>query len=173
MTSVIDYHRLQSCIICYCTDWVVLAIGNQSFQVQLKMLEDTLWGERGLIATGAPLKMTLKDFQARTQIGILNLINVMGSIQAVGVLIQNPTKVSFYFRFLVLLKFNRNKFKYLNTHYSKSQIFVQKFNFDKTPTFSRVFHPNFFLTIFLVKSKLSTDKKSKTAAFSRVFTKNN
>ena len=29
-------------------------------------------------------------------------------------------------------------------HYSKSQIFVQKFNFDKTPTFSRVFHSNFF-----------------------------
>ena len=25
-------------------------------------------------------------------------------------------------------------------HYSKSQIFVQKFKFDKTPTFSRVFH---------------------------------
>ena len=31
-----------------------------------------------------------------------------------------------------------------STHYSKSQIFVQKFNFDKPPTFSRVFHPNFF-----------------------------
>ena len=31
-----------------------------------------------------------------------------------------------------------------DTHYSKSQTFVQKFNFDKTPTFSRVFHPNFF-----------------------------
>ena len=30
------------------------------------------------------------------------------------------------------------------SHYSKSQIFVQKFNFDKTPTFSRVLHPNFF-----------------------------
>ena len=30
------------------------------------------------------------------------------------------------------------------THYSKSQIFVQKFNFDKTPTFLRVFHPKFF-----------------------------
>ena len=29
-------------------------------------------------------------------------------------------------------------------HYSKRQNFVQKFNFDKTPTFSRVFHPNFF-----------------------------
>ena len=27
------------------------------------------------------------------------------------------------------------------THYLKSQIFVQKFNFDKTPTFSRVFDP--------------------------------
>ena len=30
------------------------------------------------------------------------------------------------------------------SHYSKSQIFVQKFNFDKTPTFSRVFHPKYF-----------------------------
>ena len=29
-------------------------------------------------------------------------------------------------------------------HYSKSQIFVQKFSFDKTPTFSRVFRPNNF-----------------------------
>ena len=56
-----------------------------------------------------------------------------------------------------------------STHYSKSQIFVQKFNFDKTPTFSRVFLPKFFLTIFLVKSKLSTAKKSKTTTFSRVF----
>ena len=27
------------------------------------------------------------------------------------------------------------------SHYSKSRIFVQKFNFDKTTTFSRVFHP--------------------------------
>ena len=54
------------------------------------------------------------------------------------------------------------------THYSKSQIFVQKFNFDKAPTFARDFHP-IFLTIFLVKSKLSTAKKSKTTAFSRVF----
>ena len=29
-------------------------------------------------------------------------------------------------------------------HYCKSQIFVQKFNLDKNPTFSRVFNPNFF-----------------------------
>ena len=35
------------------------------------------------------------------------------------------------------------------THYSKSQICVQKFNFDKFPTFSRVFHPIFW-TIFLI-----------------------
>ena len=34
------------------------------------------------------------------------------------------------------------------THYSKSQIFVQKFNFDKTPTFSRVFNANFFWQFF-------------------------
>ena len=36
----------------------------------------------------------------------------------------------------------------LLTHYSKSQIFVQKFNFDKTPTFSRVFHPKIFWQFF-------------------------
>ena len=29
-------------------------------------------------------------------------------------------------------------------HYSKSQIFVQKFNFDQTPTISRVFTQIFF-----------------------------
>ena len=54
-------------------------------------------------------------------------------------------------------------------HYSKSQIFAQKFNFDQKPTFSRVFHSSFFLTIFLGQSKLSTVKKSKTTTFSRVF----
>ena len=32
----------------------------------------------------------------------------------------------------------------IESHYSKSQIFVQKFNFNKTPTFSRVFHQKFF-----------------------------
>ena len=42
------------------------------------------------------------------------------------------------------------------THYSKSQIFVQEFK-------------KKILTIFLVKSKLSTAKKSKTTTFSRVF----
>ena len=41
------------------------------------------------------------------------------------------------------------------------------------PNIFTSFSHNFFLTIFLVKSKLSTAKKSKTAAFSRVFTQNN
>ena len=46
---------------------------------------------------------------------------------------------------------------------------VQKFNFDKNPNIFTSFSPKIFLTIFLVKSKLSTAKKSKTAAFSWVF----
>ena len=37
---------------------------------------------------------------------------------------------------------------YALKHYLKSQIFVQKFYFDKTPTFSRVFQPNFFDNFF-------------------------
>ena len=53
-------------------------------------------------------------------------------------------------------------------HYSKSQIFLQKFNFDKTLRFHEFIIQNFF-DIFLVKSKLSTAKKSKTTTFSRVF----
>ena len=39
---------------------------------------------------------------------------------------------------------NSRSFVYIQatqSHYLKSQILVQKFNFDKTPTFSRVFHP--------------------------------
>ena len=35
-----------------------------------------------------------------------------------------------------------------HVQYSKSLIFVQKFNLDKTPTFSRVFHPIFFFDNF-------------------------
>ena len=55
------------------------------------------------------------------------------------------------------------------SHYSKSQIFVQKFNFDKNPNIFTSFSPNFFFSIFLVKSKLSTAKKFKTTTLSRVF----
>ena len=48
---------------------------------------------------------------------------------------------------------------------------AQKFNFDQNPTFHEFFIPNFFDN-FLVKLKLSTAKKIKTAAFSRVFSQN-
>ena len=57
-----------------------------------------------------------------------------------------------------------------NAHYSKSQFFVQKFNFDKWqyPNIFTSFSPKFFWAIFLVKSKLSTAKQSKTTTISRV-----
>ena len=48
-------------------------------------------------------------------------------------------------------------------HYSKGQFFVQK------PRHFTSFSPKNFLTIFLVKSKLSRAKQSKTTSFSRVF----
>ena len=51
------------------------------------------------------------------------------------------------------------------THYSKSQIFVQKINFDKTPTFS----PKISLKLFLVQSKLPSAIMSRPVAFSRFF----
>ena len=54
-------------------------------------------------------------------------------------------------------------------HYSKSHFFVQKFNFDQKPNIFKSFSPKFILTIFLVKSKLPTAKKSKTTTISRVF----
>ena len=43
-----------------------------------------------------------------------------------------------------------------DAHYSISQIFVQKFKFDKKPNIFTSFSPQIFLTFFLVKSKLST-----------------
>ena len=46
---------------------------------------------------------------------------------------------------------------------SKNSILTKPQHFHEFST------PNFFVTTFLVKSKLSTAKKSKTAAFSRVF----
>ena len=73
----------------------------------------------------------------------------------------------------IIVIFNRRKNIHIsfneNTHYSKSQFFVQKFNFDKTQTFPRVFHPIFFWQFFSWNPKLSTAKKSKTTTFSRVF----
>ena len=47
--------------------------------------------------------------------------------------------------------------------------FCPKIQFWQNPNIFTSFSPKFFLTIFLVKSKLSTAKKSKTTTFSRVF----
>ena len=56
-----------------------------------------------------------------------------------------------------------------SSHYSKSQIFVQKFNFDKTPTFLQVFQPNFFWQFFSWNQSCQQLKKPNTTTFSRVF----
>ena len=54
------------------------------------------------------------------------------------------------------------------TLFEKSN-FCPKIQFWQNPNIFTSFSPNFFLTIFLVKSKLSTAKKSKATTFSRVF----
>ena len=55
----------------------------------------------------------------------------------------------------------------------KNSNFCPKSQFWRNSNILTNFSPKFFLTSFLVKSKLSTAKKSKTAVFSRVFTQNN
>ena len=57
-----------------------------------------------------------------------------------------------------------------NTHYSKSHIFVQKSNFDKTPTFSRVFHPKFFWQFFSYNQSCQQLKSPKPRLFHEFFT---
>ena len=48
----------------------------------------------------------------------------------------------------LLRKRGKHSQDFFTTHYYKSQIFVQKFIFDKKPTFSRDFHPKFFWQFF-------------------------
>ena len=54
------------------------------------------------------------------------------------------------------------------TLFEKSN-FCPKIQFWQNPNIFTSFSPKFFFTIFLVKSKMSTAKKSKTTTFSRVF----
>ena len=61
----------------------------------------------------------------------------------------------------------------VSPHYSKSQIFVQKFNFDKTPTFSRVFHPKFFWQFFSWNQSCQQLKSPKPQHFHEFFTHKN
>ena len=57
-----------------------------------------------------------------------------------------------------------------NFHFSKSQIFVQKFNFDKTPTFSRVFHHKNFWLFFWWNQSCQQLKNPKPQHFHEFFT---
>ena len=58
-------------------------------------------------------------------------------------------------------------------HYSKSQIFVQKFNFDNPPTFSRVFQPKFFWQFFSWNQSCQQLKSPKPQHFHEFFTQKN
>ena len=60
--------------------------------------------------------------------------------------------------------------RYVKSHYSKSQIFVLKFNFDKTPTFSRIFHPNFFYNFSREIKVVNSLKSPKPQHFHEFFT---
>ena len=64
----------------------------------------------------------------------------------------------------------RNKLEKKKITISFSKLIFHIFNFSRqNVTIFASFSSKFFLTIFLVKSKLSTAKKSKTTTFSRVF----
>ena len=58
-------------------------------------------------------------------------------------------------------------------HYSKSQIFVQKFNFDNTPTCSRVFHQKFFWQFFSWNQSCQQLKSPKPQHFHEFFIQKN
>ena len=68
--------------------------------------------------------------------------------------------------FCAIFRFWRNC--HSRTLFEKS-IFCPKIQFWENPNIFTSFSPQIFLTIFLVKSKLSTAKKPKTTTFSRVF----
>ena len=69
--------------------------------------------------------------------------------------------------FISIVKFFQNKV-WLLTLFEKSN-FCPIIQFWQNPNIFTSFSPKFFLTIFLVKSKLSTAKNSKTTTISRVF----
>ena len=74
-----------------------------------------------------------------------------------------------------LLRFARNLFQQQGQHTLRKVKFLSRNSILTKPEHFHEFLTRIFLTIFLVKSKLSTAKKSKskTAAFSRVFAQNN
>ena len=58
----------------------------------------------------------------------------------------------------------------IRTHYSKSQFFVQKVNFDKSPTFSRVFHKKCFWQFSSWNQSCQQLKSPKLQHFREFFT---
>ena len=68
----------------------------------------------------------------------------MASAKKAGQLRPSTVCIHLSIILIGMVNFAAQFFIWNKTHYSKSQSFVQKFNFDKTPTFSRVFHPKFF-----------------------------
>ena len=84
-------------------------------------------------------------------------------VQSIGVLFQ--------VRNLKFIMFeNHSKKSYFTTLRAKRA--TTKYQYWQKSKHFHEFFTQIFLTIFLVKSKFSTAKKSKTAAFSRVFTPN-
>ena len=88
---------------------------------------------------------------------VVNKMRIMENERIHNIILENTKHKTLFSVNLFSLKFSHN---------SKSQIFVQKFNFYKILT---SFSPQIFVANFLVKSKLSTAKKSKTRTFSRIF----
>ena len=82
---------------------------------------------------------------------------------------KNKTDTFCYSCDLKINELRRSKilWKFLKKTFRNS-IFCPKIQLWQNPNIFTSFSPNFF-TIFLVKSKLSTAKKSKTTTFSRVF----
>ena len=83
---------------------------------------------------------------------------------------KRPTKQTIMYFFLVIME-KENVLLFVThiiTLFEKS-CFCPKIQFRQNPNIFTSFSPKIFLTIFLVISKLSTAKKSKTTTFSRVF----
>ena len=81
------------------------------------------------------------------------------------IVFENPSKNVSFLKQMYLASFA--------SHTIRKVKFMSKNSILTKPRHFHEFFTQIFLTIFLVKSKLSTAKKSKTTTFSRVFTQNN
>ena len=104
----------------------------------------------------------LRHWPRRSARSWLSLLRYFKRLMIIDALIHTIRKVKFLSKYSILTKPQ-------HFHEFFTQIFLTIFlvksklstaKKSKTTTFSRVFHPKFFLTIFLVKAKLSKAKKS-------------